>query len=164
METIIYVNAACLSVNGVKWKTAPKTMELCSALCSAEPLDGDDVFFNGRKDSKFRYFDSIGISIIETASNQRAKRIAVHFPNGKNSRRVRSPYGVSGERATTSTFAGILNLNGKELRFPVSTNDFPFSGELDFIHGIALGSALSSIVVIESSLVKKICFDFNLFE
>ena len=54
MDLIVSANADDFSINGIKWKSAPKTEELCATLDVGEPADGDFVTIDGKRDSRFR--------------------------------------------------------------------------------------------------------------
>jgi len=163
-EIAIVATSSSLAINNVVWTEAPQTAELCRALQVDDPLDGDYVIIGRKPDSQFRYFDSLGISILETVGGLRAKRISVHFRAKDEVKKALSPYGTGGQRATISAFQGSLHLNGRELRRPLHSRHFPASGDLNFIHRIAVGPVLSAAVDMGSQFVETVSFEFRCSE
>ena len=153
-----------LTINGRAWDRAPSIDEFCCALQAADPIDGNPIIIRGKPEAKFRYFDDLGIAIVETipAKSVRGATIFMEAPPLKIKRR--SPYknyGNTGKRTTKGTFSGTLFLNGRSLRSPVPFTAFPLEGDLNFIHRIAIGRRISASVFPQLRYVLNVSFDFG---
>lgn len=160
----IVARASDLTINGKTWSAAPLTSDLCRALGAEPPQNGDFVIIGRKKESMFRYFDNLGISILEKIPESRVMRIDIHFQAQGGMKKKTSPYGSGVARITSESFHGILELNGKELTSPLPFGRFPERGDMEFVNRIAIGAAICAMVSVETRMVQTISFDFASFE
>lgn len=157
----IIVSSDQLTINGNTWGSPPFIEQVCQAVGSENLTDGDVVVIHGKPESKFRYFDDLGLSILETIPDRRVRRVSIHMQTPPIKRKPVSPYGNGGERSTKETFCGRLHLNGRELSSPLRFRQFPLNGQLLFVNRIAIGNRLSAMVSVVSGFVQTVTFDFR---
>lgn len=160
-ELHISFTSDALVINGRTWDRAPSTAEVCQAVGPENLIDGDFVTIHGKPVSRFKYFEALGISILETVPEGKVKRISIHMEVTSRKRNPLSPYGGIGERPTNAMFCGQLDVNGKQLKPPLRFSQFPIDGELRFIDRIALGNRLSAFVAVASGFVQRVSLEFR---
>jgi hypothetical protein len=157
----ITVTSENLTINGHRWESAPSIDDLCQAVGSENWKDGDFIVIQGKPVSKFRYFDELGIGIIETIPDKRVERVSINMQTPPRKRERKSPYGNTGARSTTGIFGGHLHLNNKMIQSPIKFSQFPIKGDLLFVHRIAIGKRLSVSVSQYSGFVDRIRIGFK---
>jgi hypothetical protein len=163
-ELQISANGEALTINGQSWSEAPLTNQLCKAIGAHDLIEGGSVVVDGKPTAKFKYLEQLGIAILESIPDCRVWRVAVYMQTPTRKRKTLSPYKLYGsvsQRPTEKAFAGVLELNGKQLRSPLRFAQFPITGELLFEHQIAVGRKLSASVAVESGFVKYVSFEFK---
>lgn len=157
----ITVSTDAVTINGHTWFAAPFTKELCQAIGSSDLVDGDPVLFDGKPELKFRYLDGLGIGILETIPESRVRDITIFMQAPVRRRKTPSPYGEGGQRPTQTTFSGLLEINGKQLRSPLRFTRFPLRGELTFDNRMAFGGGVNAHVAVSSGFVTRVSFEFK---
>ena len=164
LEIRIRATGESLTVNGQSWSNSPLTEELCRAIGSSELTDGASIIIDGKPSSKFRYFEKLGVAILESAPEAEVRRLVVYMDvQLRRQKRVSSinPFGAVGQRPTQTAFSGVLELNGKQLRSPLRILQFPAKGELLFVHRIAIGPRISAGMAASSGFVEYVSFSFK---
>lgn len=157
----IAVTTDTVIINGHTWSAAPFTEELCQAIGAYNLVDGDSVLFDGKPKLKFRYFDNLGIGILETIPESRVRDITIFMEAPVSRRKTPSPYGEGGQRPTETTFCGLLELNGQQLRSPLRFARFPLKGQLNFVNRMAFGGGVDAHVAVRSGFVERVSFEFK---
>lgn len=164
-ELQINVTSDSIAINGHTWDSAPSIEEVCRAIGSENLVDGEFINVQGKPAWRFRYFEDLGISILELFPERKVRSIAVHMQTpARKRRKPDSPYrNTTGfRRPTREAFSGRLHLNGKQLASPLPFSRFPLKGELHFIHRIAIGNRVSAGVSVELRFVGTVSFDFKI--
>jgi hypothetical protein len=163
-ELRICATGDALSVNGESWSVAPQTEALCHAIGSHDLTDGGSVIIDGKPAAKFRYFEKLGIAILESIPESNVGRVVIYMESASRKRKRTSPYKTYGsvsQRPTEKMFCGLLELNGKQLRPPLPFAQFPVMGELVFINQMAFGTNIHVAVAVESGFVEYVLFEFK---
>ena len=160
IELRISANGEALTVNGQSWSDSPLTEELCHVAGCHELVDGGSVIVDGKPRSKFRYFEDLGITILESVPGGRLWRIAVYLKLPPRTRRRVSQYKTYGQefqRSPKKKFCGQLIIDGKQLQAPLR---YPMRGKLPFIP--PKGPKVSVYVAVTpSEFVEWIGFEFR---
>ncbi len=158
-EIRISANGDAFTVNGQLWTAAPLVEQLCHALGSNELTDGDPVIVGGKTIAKFRYFDDLGVAVLQSILDAKLWRITIYMETSPRNRP--SPYGNTGQRPPKKVFRGQLEINGKQLRSPLRFAQFPLKGEFEFINHKASGANVQAFVAEDSGITEYVSFEFN---
>jgi hypothetical protein len=165
-ELQISVTSGALSINGHTWTAAPSTEQLCQAVGANNLADSPPILYDGKPGKMYRYFDDLGIGILEIIPELLVQRVTIFMETPPTKRKLLwlSGKGSSGQRLTEKVFGGVLELNGKQLRSPLRFTRFPLKGDLCFVHRIAIGTGLSAGVGVKHGFVEYVGFDFKSVE
>ena len=152
-----------ISINGQSWTSAPPTEGVCQAIGAYDLVDGPPILYDGNPGKRFRYFENLGLSILEIISTSRVQRVTVHMetPLGKRAKPLSNAKHSPGQRPTEKPFTGVLELNRKQLRSPLRFSQFPLLGDLRFIHRIAMGESMSASVAVKLRFVERVNAEFR---
>jgi hypothetical protein len=148
-----------LEINGHAYGAPMFTQEFCRAIGSAQLTDGAPFLFEGKPDLRYRYFDNLGVAVLETIPKAKVRRVIIFMEVPTRKRRASGS--DNDLRPTKTTFCGLLELNGKQLRSPLPSSQFPVKGELTFINRIAFGGSVEAHVVPKSGFIDHVSFDFK---
>lgn len=160
-EIEIFATRQTLSINDKVWKCAPELDDVLVALGSARLTDGDFVTINRNPVSQFRYFDEIGISILEAIPEKKVARISVNLQVPHKGPDADSMPIQPGERATKAHFSGTLHFNGCQLQSPLLLNQLPTTGDLVFVNRMAFGDNINVMFGVDSRYVDLVMFEFT---
>jgi hypothetical protein len=159
-ELTITSNGEGLTVNGQSWSDAPRTEELCHVVGRHDLADGGSVIVDGKPIARFRYFEDLGIAILESIPGGRIWRVAIYLELPPRTRLRKSQYksyGHEPQRSPKKKFSGQLIICGKELQPPFR---YPMRGKLPFIP--PKGPKVSVYVAVTpSEFVNWIGFEFK---
>lgn len=159
-ELRITATGEALTVNGQSWSDAPLTEELCQKVGCHDLVDGGSVVIEDKPTAKFRYFEDLGIAILESVPGGRVWRVALYLDLPPGTRLRKSPYKTYGhepQRSPKKKFHGQLIIDGKPLQAPFR---YPMRGKLPFIP--PKGPKISVFVAVTSSeFANWISFEFK---
>jgi hypothetical protein len=159
-QLTIATNGEALTVNGQSWSDAPRTEELCQIAGYHDLVDGGSVIVDGKPIARFRYFEDLGIAILESIPGGRIWRVAIYLelpPRTRLRKSTYKNYGHEPQRSPRKKFSGRLSIDGKELQAPFR---YPMRGKLPFIP--PTGPKISVFVAVTpSEYVQWMGFEFK---
>lgn len=132
-ELTITATGEALTINGRSWSDAPRSKDLCQIVGCDDLVDGGSVIVDGQAIARFRYFEDLGIAILESMPGGKVWRLAIYLELPPRTRLRKSQYksyGQEGQRSPKKKFFGKLIIDGKELHPPFR---YPMRGQLPFI-------------------------------
>ena len=118
------------------------------------------MIVGGKPISKFRYFEDLGLAILESIPGGRLWRVALYLklpPGARPWVSQYKSYGHEPQRSPKKKFCGQLIIDGKLLQAPLR---YPMRGKLPFIP--PKGPNISAhIAVTPSEFVDYIAFEFK---
>jgi len=163
-ELRITATGDALTFNGKSWSDAPLTEELCQVAGCHDLVEGSSVIVDEKPRSKFRYFEDLGITILESIPDGRVRRMSIYLKTPPGTRQRISEYKSYGhefQRSPKKKFCGELIINGKQLQAPLRFTDFPIKGALQFVRRVAIGPKISAFVAAPSGFVEYVAFEFR---